>query len=306
MGSKSDNAEHSTGRRQFLKSLFGLGGVIKGPPATAMPAQGAFVWADLKTGQVGFPTGTAMEPGLPGSLMKLVGAAAIREENLLPAKVTFECSGSIQLHRQTYTCQVAHGRLDFAQAIAQSCNVFFVQASESLAPPLFLAYARKFSLDRPAAGFPSGPFPDIAQGEPQRYVLGLAEELKPQMLQILQMSALIATRGRPPALYDAQEPGASDVAPRLDLSRATWDLLGEGMKMACRLGTARQIDPENKLRLAVKTGTAPHGKSFQSWVTGYFPWDAPRHAFCARAPSGTSQSAAVPLARRFLFAAEWP
>src|SRR5262245_50095520 len=83
---RQTHANNSTGRRQFLKSLFGLGTVIETKAANASPAiAGTFVWADLRTGQVGFPTGTSIRPGLPGSLMKLVAAAAIREENLLPA-----------------------------------------------------------------------------------------------------------------------------------------------------------------------------------------------------------------------------
>lgn len=299
--------KHSTGRRQFLKSLFGLGTVIETQAAPASAAvAGTFVWADLKTGQVGFPTGTNIKPGLPGSLMKLVAAAAIRQENLLPANATFECKGTVVVHKHRYSCQVAHGRLGLVEAVGQSCNVFFAQAAQSLSAGLFLSYARKFALNSPVAGYPSGPFPADAGADSLPYVLGLSDDLQPNALQILQLSALIASRGRPPVLHSAEDPNPQWPAVTLELAKATWDVLAEGMQYSGRLGTASSLDPDNKLNLAVKTGTAPHGKTFQSWITGYFPWDYPRHAFCARAQAGTSRSAAIPLARQFLFSTEWP
>jgi cell division protein FtsI/penicillin-binding protein 2 len=306
MTSNSGDANHSTGRRQFLKSLFGLGVVETKKAYASAPVAGSFIWADLKTGQVGFPTGTSVGSGLPGSLMKLVAAAAIRQENLLPGNATFECRGSIILHKHAYSCQVAHGKLELAQAIGLSCNVFFAQAAEVISPMLFLSYASKLGLNHPVAGYQTGLFPETAHGDPQHYVLGLAEDLKPNALQILQLAAMIATNGNPPVLHSAEDTDANYPSLKLELSIATWQMLHEGMKLAGRIGTAKELDPENKLHLAVKTGTAPHGISFQSWITGYFPVDAPRHAFCARAQAGTSQSAAVPLARRYLFSTEWP
>jgi cell division protein FtsI/penicillin-binding protein 2 len=83
-------------------------------------------------------------------------------------------------------------------------------------------------------------------------------------------------------------------------------MLQQGMQLAVRLGTAKQLDVENRMRIAAKTGTTPHGKTFQSWITGYFPYDKPRHAFVLRSSVGTSQDQAVPLAHKFLFATQWP
>lgn len=306
-GNSDHTKAHSTGRRQFLKSIFGLSSMVevKSAEAGVIP-RGTFVWADLRTGQVGFPTGTSVKPGLPGSLMKLVGAAAIRQENLLPANETLECRGSIVIHKQRYSCQKAHGKLDLVQAVGYSCNVFFAQAAQALSAAMFLSYARKFGLNRSVSGYASGPFPNSVQGESQQYVLGLAEDFQPHALQVLQMSAVIGTRGKPPALFSAQDPDSAEDPVELVLDNPVWDVLSQGMQLAGRLGTARDLDCDNKLHLAVKTGTAPHGSTFQSWVTGYFPAEAPRHAFCARAQVGTSQSAAVPLAKNFLFSTEWP
>lgn len=309
MGSTGSNPSNFTGRRQFLKSLLGLSGVVEASRAEAKVASlpaGYFYWADLKAGQVGFPTGTSAEPGPPGSVLKLVSAAAMRDKNVFPANQTFECGGTIVLNKKNYSCRVAHGRLTLTQAIAHSCNVFFAQAAERVSAEMVLDYARRFGLDKSAAGYPSGPFPDKATAGAQSYVLGLCQDLKPQGLQILRMVALIATRGCLPCLHSAESPYPGGQPFRLQLSAATWSVLTQGMHLACREGTARELDPSDRLRVAAKTGTAPYGKTFQSWVAGYFPCDAPRYAFCARALNGTSQEKAVPLARKYLFSTEWP
>jgi len=137
------------------------------------------------------------------------------------------------------------------------------------------------------------------------YVLGLSQRLENiTSLQLLQLVSLIARRGEASVWLDhklRQNLNIKDV----QLSEHTWNVLQEGMKYACRNGTAKGLDPENKLRLAVKTGTTQEGNKFQSWLAGYFPYDSPRYVFCLRAHSGTSYEEAVPLAHNFLFGQNW-
>jgi cell division protein FtsI/penicillin-binding protein 2 len=264
-----------------------------------------FIWTDLKTGQVGFPSGLNLGSGMPGSTMKLVAAAALHEEALLSPNQIYECPGHITLHKETFNCLHAHGRVNLTHAIAKSCNVFFVLASEKLHTSIFLDYARKFGLDQSVAGRHSGAFPSKANGPSYRYVLGLAEDMQPNALQILRMSAIIATKGDAPFLHSAED-SAEGERFHLQLSDGTWHRLQQGMELACTEGTAQKLDPENKLHVAAKTGTAPRGKKFSSWITGYFPTDAPKHAFVLNSTAGTSQEAAVPQVHKFLFATTWP
>ncbi len=312
------NSTDSIGRRRFLKSIFGLGAVVeeaveaKAPEVIPQPgsagierAAPVFIWADLKTGQVGFPSGLNLGSGMPGSTMKLVAAAALHEESLISPNQIYECPGHITLHKQTFNCLHAHGRVNLTHAIAKSCNVFFVLASEKLHTSAFLDYARKFGLDQPVAGRHSGAFPAKANGPSYRYVLGLAEDMQPNALQILRMSAIVATRGDVPFLHSAEDSAAGERF-GLQLSDGTWHRLQQGMELACTEGTAQKLDPENKLHIAAKTGTAPRGNKFTSWITGYFPADAPKHAFVLNSTAGTSQEAAVPQAHKFLFASDWP
>ncbi|HEY9714740.1 MAG TPA: penicillin-binding transpeptidase domain-containing protein, partial [Chroococcales cyanobacterium] len=137
-------------------------------------------------------------------------------------------------------------------------------------------------------------------------VLGLAPDFVPSALQILRMAALVGTRGQVPYLHSAEAPDPDGASFALHLQDGTWSKLQEGMQLACREGTARALDPENAMHIAAKTGTALHGKQFQSWITGYFPYDQPKYAFVLHAPVGTSQDAAVPKVHEFLFATKWP
>jgi len=92
----------------------------------------------------------------------------------------------------------------------------------------------------------------------------------------------------------------------IELGEGTWNQLVNGMEWAVKEGTAKKLDPENKLHLAAKTGTSKHGAKYHSWVTGFFPVNSPRYAFCVISPSGTSMEAAVPVARECLFSITWP
>lgn len=305
--SKTIDPSNCTGRRDFLKSLLGLATAGQSiQTAEARVSSADFYWADLKTGQVGFPTGKNVSSGQPGSIMKLVAAAALSEENLLADNTHLECHGSIVLANQKYQCQHAHGRLTLPEALGQSCNVFFAQAANFLAPPIFMRWVRNFGLDRPIAGFAANHFPNRLLDHSQRYVLGLADDFQLQALQILHLAALIATRGNVMPLHSAEQPPNESAPCTLKLSARTWSVLQDGMRLACREGTAKQLDVQDKLQIAAKTGTTLHGTVFQSWITGYFPYNQPRYAFCVRAKSGTSQDQAVPLAHKFLFAIQWP
>lgn len=308
MASDSSDTGNSIGRRDFLKSILGLGGILEVSEASAKPAIGRtiFFWSDLKTGQVGFPTGFMVEAGLPGSVMKIVAAAALIEERLISPNETIDCMGHATIQGRKINCLVAHGKVDAVNAIAQSCNVYFATASKNMSQSLFFSYASKLGLDSSVGSVKSGLFPKPEKSTAWPYVLGLSPHLHPNGLQLMRLSAVVATRGDVPYLHSAEENALGKARLKIEFSDLTWGRLQQGMELAVREGTAHKLDPGHKLHVAAKTGTAPHGKKFQSWVTGYFPSEAPRYAFCLGATAGTSSEVAVPKAKEFLFATEWP
>lgn len=301
-------------RRGFLRSLFGLSSVLESLPAeakktssAAVPSSFKFFWGDLRTGQMGFPTGQVVPAGMPGSVMKLITATALLETHTLKADDKLECRGTYACSsRESVHCLYPHGLVDLPTAIGLSCNVFFAQATKHLSPNALLQYARDFGLDQPVGSFKSGAFPEHPNHPGWQYGLGLCSDLQPTALQLLRVSALVANKGIVPHLHSAEEPDPDGKPYILKLAPGTYTVLRAGMEMACRQGTGKKLDPHNRLHVALKTGTTPYGKTFQSWVTGYFPWNAPKYAFCLRSQAGTSYDQAIPALKNFLFSTEWP
>jgi cell division protein FtsI/penicillin-binding protein 2 len=297
------------GRRRFLKSLFGLGTAVserQGAEAARMAPGTAIFWANLKNGQIGFPTGMTVPSGQPGSIMKLVTAAALREGGFFQGDDHLECRGKLVVHGHTFSCLYPHGNVDLTKAIGLSCNIFFAQAAQKIGAGAIIEYARLLGLNEPVGGYGAGSFPEAAEADAAMYALGLAPDLKPNALQIMRLAVLVALRGEGLALHNPGETSGQEKPFAAKLHSGTWACLEQGMRIAVREGTGKKLDPEDKLHLAVKTGTVPHGTKFESWAIGYFAYDNPRYAFCVRAPAGTSQEQAIPDARSFLFSTEWP
>lgn len=277
----------SLSRRQFLKMLLTFSAGLACPGFThaagnqVLPAW----WMSLTDGHIRGPA--AIPHGLPGSLMKLVGTAALLEERLISPNTEFECRGSQLVDGRSVRCQHAHGILRLQEALGVSCNIFFAQASENLSARRFLQYARMFRLDRSAGTSKTVYFPEEAKDIALAYLLGLHGDFQPNAAQLLRMTGLIAQQ---------QVPG---------LQPATWKILQGGMRLCATGGTASKVDPENRFQLAAKTGTAPYGERYRSWLVGYFPFDNPKYAFCVRANAGTAMENAVPLARQLLKSKTW-
>ncbi len=287
----------SLSRRDFLKGLaltaaaLVLPSAIRWPEGQAVEPVTPFWWCALRDGKPHGSNHPGNCFGLPGSLMKLVAATALLEERLLSSDQLLECRGTLRIKGQLYRCQHAHGKINMRQALAASCNIYFAQAAEVLSTRRFLQYAEAFQLNRP-----TGPSRESAYLFPsatalthssQLYVLGLAKPMQPSAAQLLRMTRHIALR-------DIQ-----------GFQPATWRILQSGMRSAVTQGTARQLDPHNRWRVAAKTGTTPSGEFYQSWVMGFFPIEKPVVAFCGRALSGTAKDAAVPAARQWLQQAPW-
>lgn len=84
---------------------------------------------------------------VPGSIFKLVTAAA-SIENLDDAySYTVECSGSVDYgHGDRVTDMSAHGTVDLKEALEVSCNCYFGQLSEKLGASVLEEYTKKAML----------------------------------------------------------------------------------------------------------------------------------------------------------------
>jgi penicillin-binding protein 2 len=86
----------------------------------------------------------------PGSVFKIVVAAAgLQEGNITPLE-RVSCNGEFHLGTWTFKDwkEGGHGSVDLHRAIAQSCNIYFYQAGLRIGGPAIAKYAQAFGLGR--------------------------------------------------------------------------------------------------------------------------------------------------------------
>ena len=83
---------------------------------------------------------------VPGSIFKLVTAAAALETLPDITSRTFTCNGTLDVEGDTLVCNGTHGAINLTQALANSCNVVFGQLAMELGPEVLEEYAQKLSI----------------------------------------------------------------------------------------------------------------------------------------------------------------
>ena len=259
----------------------------------------------------------------PGSVAKLVTAAAAIESGDATAHTRFVCPGYYQLGKWRFRCwqRGGHGSLDFVSGIAQSCNVMFIRLGRAVGRPGLERWQRAFGLgsetgvDLPDESAGLVPTPDWKR---QRFGLGWYPGDTCQIsvgqggllvtpLQAAVVAAAIANGGYRVTPRIVRAAGGVRVeAPALrpvGIKPATAELLRQGMAAVVRRGTARRIwDPS--FPIAGKTGTAenPHGKP-HAWFVGFAPVEHPQVVVVVLVEQGGSGAAIAPIGAAMLRAA---
>lgn len=94
---------------------------------------------------------------MPGSVFKLITASAGLDSGVMSAEQSFYCNGSLtvnegsELWEHTYHCAngEVHYEQDMAGALNHSCNLWFIQAAETLKPQIFYDYIQAFGFTQP-------------------------------------------------------------------------------------------------------------------------------------------------------------
>jgi penicillin-binding protein 2 len=269
----------------------------------------------------------------PGSVFKPLTALALVSQQLVDPLATFHCRGFLEdpkrLRCQLFRQQgIGHGDVMLADALAQSCNVYFFHHASALGGPRLVDWAARFGFGQPSgvelADESRGqlPGPGDLRGESHTQMLSVGQgAIAVTPLQVARLYAAIANGGyliKPRVTHDSTaspsvaQRSRSASPPALSRSLRIGGLSDEALA-AVRDGLRRAVDDPNGtafaalqipgLAIAGKTGTAETGghRPDHSWFAGYLPAERPRYAFVVvleHAGSGGETSA--PIARKLI------
>ena len=101
---------------------------------------------------------TITELYYPGSVFKVITAAMGLDAGQAALGTTLNCSGADTVAKQTYHCagRKSHGAQNMAQALRNSCNIYFIQLGQRLGPQAFYDYFDAFGFtERTGVDLPS-------------------------------------------------------------------------------------------------------------------------------------------------------
>lgn len=260
----------------------------------------------------------------PGSVFKLVTAAAALEEGIVNPKTLVDCKGAIAIGAFTYRGWMGggHGEISFVSAIGKSCDIYFYTVGggyggqrgvgvEKLAHwARFFGLGEVLGVEQPweAKGLIPDPAWKLREREEPWYLgntyhmaIGQGDVLTTP-LQISTMVSAIANGGkvlRPTFLFDSEP----EVLREGFVSPETLALVREGMKAACTPGGTAYPMFTFPTSCAGKTGTSETGvgEKTHAWFTVFAPYDDPKIVLTVFLENGGEGSHdAAPVARKIL------
>ena len=228
---------------------------------------------------------------------------------------------------------IGHGDTTLADALAQSCNVYFFHFASEMGPAPLVEWARRFgfgqmtNIDLPdeAAGFVPTPATKTggrawSAADTQAMAIGQSG-LAVTPMQVARLMAAVANGGRlvtprlvknlgltetPASAEDQTTPGEALTSHRIEgLQLATLTAIREGLErvVADPQGTAHRTVFLETIAIAGKTGTAEtgEGRGDHAWFAGYVPAEQPKYAFVVVLEhAGGGSDVAGPIARRLV------
>ena len=218
----------------------------------------------------------------PGSVFKVVVAAAgLQEGTLTPMDRTY-CNGEFHLGNWTFKDwkEGGHGHVDTRTALIHSCNIFFYQAGLKVGPAAIARYAEAFGLGSPSGidlgGEKAGlvPFLDGRRridgrkwqaGDTVNMSIGQGQVLVTPM-QVARMMSAVANGGvlwRPRLVQRVERvdgslaySSSSKMTGRVDLSPIVWAFLRQALSGVVNEGGTGGAARIPGVEVAGKTGTA--------------------------------------------------
>ena len=252
----------------------------------------------------------------PGSIVKPIMAIAALAEHVITPEKQILSTGSISIpnpfdpaHPSVFKDWKAHGWVDLRHALAFSSDVYFYEVGggysvpgepeqEGLGIERIEEYTRMFGLGQTTGIEIPGERPGVIPsprwkaenfggeawhlGDSYHTAIGqYGFQVTP--LQMVRAVAAIATEGDlvTPTILGRDVGGPPRAHTQIGIPREYFQIVKEGMRLGTEAGTSMGLSNPT-VKIAGKTGTAELGagkERVNSWVMGFFPYDAPRYAF---------------------------
>ncbi len=228
----------------------------------------------------------------PGSIVKLIVAAAALEAGVITPSTVLECPGSLTIGDRTIHCwnRDGHGPMNLREALMQSCNVYFMKVGRRLGAARLLEAMKDAGLSY-RTGWPLEEQPGhlparrLSEGEVALLSIGQGEILV-TALQIASVAAIFANGGALVQPWVIRRVGEREFPPPPPRRRVKWspqtiDAVRVGMKAVVNDPSGTGMRAMSVLvTIAGKTGTAQTHVEGQThgWFVGYCPMEHPRVA----------------------------
>lgn len=243
----------------------------------------------------------------PGSVFKVVVAAAGLQEGTLTPVDRVYCNGEFRLGTWTFRDwkRGGHGHVDLRRSLVHSCNIFYYQAGLRVGPETVARYARAFGFGSPTGidvpGERAGLVPSPAwkkersrrpwtAGDTVNSAIGQGQLLVTP-LQVARMMGAFANGGilwKPRLLQRVVGPNGAllyaeptRMTGQVDLSPVVWAFLRSTLAEVVTEGTGRGARLPT-VRIAGKTGTAQRvardrvaGGNDHAWFASFAPVEDP-------------------------------
>jgi len=257
----------------------------------------------------------------PGSVFKIVTAAAALEEGKIDQDFIYNDPGVIEVNSFTYANWYftqygsTEGEIGLQKAIARSTDTFFYKLGEFVGPDKLAQWSKKFGYGTPTGiELPSetaGLVPDPAwklETKDEKWFLGNTYhmaigqgDVETTPLQVARSFAVIANSGKLCNPYLNQQGTPSCTG--LDISPNTIEQITKGMIDACAPGGTAFPFFDFKMPIACKTGTAETFKEgiTHAWFSAFAPVESPEIIITVFAEEGGEGSyVASPVAKDIL------
>ena len=253
----------------------------------------------------------------PGSIFKIIVAAAALESGAITKDSTYFCKGYEEINGIRINCskEEGHGELNLVDAFAKSCNSAFIQIGMKTGGEEILKMAKAFGVGEKAFGGKveekSGSLPgtqDIQGAGIGNLSIGQGKLLVTPA-QAARVTEIIASGGMDYGLtlikgttIDGKTQYLHRGPAKRVIKQETADFIKEMMVDTVNYGTANNMT-DLGVTVAGKTGSAEapyHGQmAVHGWFTGFFPAEEPKYVITVFVESGGSgRGSAVPLFRQ--------